>query len=51
MGGLGDGVLPKRVRRMSVVRLRGVMRGPARADRSWEVMRGMAEIEVVRRDG
>ena len=36
---------------MSAVRLRGVMRGLARAERSWEVMRGMAEIEVVRREG
>ena len=44
-------MLRRRVRRISVVRLRGVIRGPARAERSWKVMRGIAEIEVVRRDG
>ena len=36
---------------MSVVRLRGVIRGPARAERNCEVMRGIAKREVVRHVG
>ena len=51
MGRLGEGVLRKRVYRIFVVRLRGVIRGPARAERSCEVMWGIVEMEVVRRDG
>ena len=51
VGGQGEGVVGERVRWISVGRLRGRSRGPARAERSWEVMRGIAEIEVVRRDG
>ena len=41
----------RRVRSISSVRLRGVIRGPARAERNCDVRRGMAEIEVVKRDG
>ena len=48
---LGEDVSCSKARRMSVVRLRGVIRGPARAERNCEVRRGIAEIEVVRRDG
>ena len=44
-------MLRSRVRRMSVVRLRGVIRGPAMAESNCEVMRGIAEIEVVKHDG
>ena len=40
-----------RARRISVVRLRGGNRGPARAERNWEVRQGIAEMEVERRDG
>ena len=46
----GD-VSRRRVRSISSVRLRGVIRGPARAERNCDVRRGMAEIEVVKRDG
>ena len=41
----------RRVRSISNVRLRGVRRGPARAERNCDVRRGMAEMEVVKRDG
>ena len=41
----------RRVRSISNVRLRGVRRGPARAERNCDVMRGIAEMEVVKRDG
>ena len=41
----------RRVRSISSVRLRGVIRGPARAERNCDVRRGMAEIEVVKHDG
>ena len=46
----GD-VSRRRVRSISNVRLRGVRRGPARAERNCDVRRGMAEMEVVKRDG
>ena len=35
----------------SVVKLRGMSNGPARAERSCEVRRGIAEMELVKRDG
>ena len=37
--------------RKSVVRLRGMISGPASAESSWDVMRGMAKREVVKRNG
>ena len=40
-----------RMRRKSVVRLRGMISGPARAERNCEVRRGIAEMDVVKRDG
>ena len=46
-----EDVSRNRMRRKSVVRLRGMISGPARAESSCDVMRGMAEIEVVKRDG
>ena len=45
------GVSRRSVRSISNVRLRGVIRGPARAERNWEVRRGIAEMDVVKRDG
>ena len=41
----------RNVRRISNVRLRGVGRGPARAERNCDVRWGIAEMEVVKRDG
>ena len=50
-GALEEDVLRRRARRISIVILRGVIRGPARAERNCEVRRGIAEMEVVKRDG
>ena len=46
-----EDVSRNRVRRKSVVRLRGMISRPARAERNCEVRRGIAKMEVVRRDG
>ena len=51
VGKLEEDVSCSRACRMSVVRLRGVIRGPARAERNCEVMRGIVEMEMVRCDG
>ena len=51
VGELGEGVSWRRLRRISIVRLRGMIRGPARAERNCEVRRGIAEMEVVKHDG
>ena len=48
---LEEDVSRRRARRISIVRLRGVIRGLARAERNCEVRRGIAEMEVVRHDG
>ena len=40
-----------RVRRKSVVRLRGMISGPARAERNCEVRRGIAKMELVKHNG
>ena len=51
MDALEGEVSRRRVRSISIVRLRGVIRRPARAERNCDVRRGMAEMEVVKRDG
>ena len=46
-----EDVSRNRVRRKSVVKLRGMISGPARAERNCEVRWGIAEMDVVKRDG
>ena len=46
-----EDVSRSRARIKSVVRLRGMISGPARAERNCEVRRGIAEMDVVKRDG